>query len=221
MWAAAVLMALAALGSSYQQHRVAEKQDNMLYQALKSQEDSEAKAKQALSKSLNAYSPENAKAATDSSKADYLSQVQQAIGASPVGGANSTTTQAQLLNQQRANDTAAKTGALADIYGTIGGTMDQRQNEGIATNQTGNTMSLLGNQANRKYAADVNRARSIQANPWLSALWQVMGAVGGSMAGGGGSSPSAYGYGSGTPASGGSTYTNSGGYTYNLPYGGK
>lgn len=220
MWVAALLAALAAVGSSYQQHQVAQKQDNMLYQALKSQEDSENKAKQALSKSLNAYSPDNAKAATDASKADYLSQVQKAIGASPVGGANSTTTQAQLLQQQRANDSGQKASALADLYGTIGGTMDQRQNEGIATQRTGNTLNLLGDQANRTYAADVNRARSIQANPWLAGLWQVLGAAG-SAYGASAGSPSSYGYGSGTPMNGGSLASAGGGYTYNLPYGGK
>jgi hypothetical protein len=219
MWVGLVLAALAALGSSYQQHQVAQKQDNMLYQALRSQEDSEAKAKDALSKSLNAYSPDNAKAATDASKADYLSQVQKAIGASPVGGANSTTTQAQLLQQQRSNDSAQKTDALANLYGTIGGTMDQRQNEGIATQRTGNTLNLIGDQANRTYAADVNRARSIQSNPWLSALWQVMGAAG-SAYGASAGSPGAYGYGSGTPMSGGSTASMGGGYTANLPFGG-
>lgn len=209
MWIGLLLAALAAAGSSYQQHKVNEKQQNVLLQGLQQQEDAAQQAKAKFDSSLNAYSPDKAQSVTDQNKGDYLAQVQKAVGAMPYDGANSTTTQARLLAGQRADATGQKDAQLADIYGTLTGAGQQRQKEGIATSQTGDALGLLSNKANRAFDAKRMLAGSITGNPWLQALWQVMGTTGGAMMGGAGMGAGAMASGY-SPSGGGSDYLGSG-----------
>lgn len=187
MWIAGAIALAAALTEGYQQQQVAKKQNNQIMQGLQEQSQDEARARAALSKNLQNFSPAQGQNTVKQQQGDYLKQVQSAMGngAGPYQ-ADSALPESVALSNQRAQATSAKDNALADLYGTIGGSQIQRQNENFGTAQTGAYLNDLAGQSQRQMNSRELMAQSIHANPWMSMALKAAESYGmGAMAGGG------------------------------------
>lgn len=163
-----VIAGLATAGKAYQANQVSKAQSNEIMQGIAQQNADEAAARAKIQANLNNFKPAKAQATTAQNQQDYLAQVQKAIGANGPYQATQALPQTVALTNQRGADAKQKDDALANLFGTISGTQQQRQNENIGTAQTGSYLGQLSDSANRQWQAKRLLASSIHANPWLS-----------------------------------------------------
>lgn len=179
-----IIAAVAALGKAYQDRQVSKAQSTELSEAMTQQQQDEAQARAKIEANLQNFAPAKAAATQASQQQDYLTQVQQAMGSGGPYQADKALGASVALSNQRAQDTAAKDKTLADLFGTIGAAGVQRQNENIATDQTGSYLDQLAGSAQRQMAAKQLMAQSIHANPWTQLVLNFAEAYGLGAAGG-------------------------------------
>lgn len=195
-----IIAAAAAVAEAYQDKQVAREQNNELMAGLAQQREAEDAARAKIQANLQNFAPQKAADTKSREQADYLTQVQQAMGQNGPYQADKALGASVALSNQRAKDTAAKDNTLANLFGTIGAAGVQRQNENFATQQTGDYLSQVAGSANRQMQAKQLMAQSIHANPWTRLILNFAEAYGLGAAGGAGAAAGgvADAYGTGT-----------------------
>lgn len=180
-WIGLVLALLAAAGKAKQQHDVNSARDKILAQQQELNAESERKARAALSQNLDAIGADSGKDEANATSADYLAQLNAALGGTPARpDLSSAAARSRQGEREAENADDAKT--LADIFGTIDAAHTQRQRENIGTARTGQEIGLLGLLARNRMANAKTRMGMIQPNPWLSMLLGAMGSYGSGLA---------------------------------------
>jgi hypothetical protein len=186
--APAVPYILTALGtgiSAKQQHDVTKRQDEAAAAGIRQQGATQQQANAEVNAQIDDLARSNADAERQASNADFmtsLSRARAAAGASipPVFGASSRYAGDVAAADQQSLATGAK---VADLMARINAPSLQREREGLRGQRTGVDLGVLGRNSSATDFLTQLRARSIRANPWVSAGASMLTGAGVGMAG--------------------------------------
>lgn len=199
--AAAVPYALAALSAgvgAWQADDTSKRQDREAAAGIRQQGATQRQADERVNAELaqlEGSSPEQERRASQDAFMQELQRSRATAASSMPGvaGASGRYGSDLVAADAAATGTAAK---VADLMARINAPALQRQREGSSFGRAGSDLNVLGRRSAGDDFITQLRARSIRANPWITAGGQVLGGVGAGMASGGGA---AYSPGAGTP----------------------
>ena len=182
-WAVGIAVA-SAIGSAYQQNRVARQQDRLAAQNIQNQARAEQTASAKINEMLQQVGDSNPQAARQQRMDEYLATLQQGAQAGAIndgpGG----------FSDAYREGAAAAEGQLGEYGNTRAGLMArldapviQRMNEGVLFDGARNDIRGIGRNANQDDFLARLQIQGTQANPWVQAGLGVAGAYGSSMAG--------------------------------------
>lgn len=185
-WAVGIAVA-SAIGSAYQQDRVARQQDRIAAQNIQNQARAEQTASAKINEMLQRVAESNPQDARQQRMDEYLATLQQGAQAGAINdgpGAFSDAYRQSVAGAQAGLDEYGNT--RAGLMARLDAPVIQRMNEGVLFDSARNDIRGIGRNANQDDFLARLQIQNTRANPWVQAGLGAAGAYGSAMAGRGG-----------------------------------
>lgn len=187
-WAVGIAVA-SAIGTAYQQDRVARQQDQIAARNIQQQARAEQTASAKINEMLQQVAQSNPEDARRQRMDEYLQTLQQGAQAGAINDGPGGFSEAYRQGVAQAEGQLGEYGNnRAGLMARLDAPVIQRMNEGVLFDNTRNDLREIGRAANQDDFLARLQIQSTRANPWVQAGLQAAGAYGSSMAGRGGGS---------------------------------
>jgi len=182
LWVPAVIAAVGAGASAYQQHQTARDQDKQAAINITQQAADQRQMNQQVNQTVKQLKDSTPDAARNASAQAFVDQLRQAKAQSTQQGNVGASSRYNADVGAANNATDAASATTANNLATINGTQLQRVGEAQAQQQLGSTLGTLANNSSMDQFLGQLRLRGITGNPWVSAGADFLSGLGSGLA---------------------------------------